>query len=85
MRQYRIGAPKLANILNNFLLKPSIYGLYGFSIFFSVIVIVKTAGFLVGTYSGFNVDYSDLDLSFIGFSLLFMVGILKNFQDHNKY
>ena len=80
----KISQTNSINILVGFVLKPVGAGLYGFSGFFLVIVISKYLGTVIGTINSFNVDISDVELSLLGFFFVFLINLLKNFQNFNR-
>jgi len=74
----------LSTILFQFILKPSASGLYGFASFFLIIVTSKYLGTLIGTMSSFNVDITDVQLSFLGFFFVFLINFLKSMQNYKS-
>ncbi len=61
-------------------------GMFGFSLFFTTIVISKYIGFLVKNSNEFVVDISDVILSLLGFILLWLIKLLENIKaaHHNN-
>ncbi len=57
-------------------------GLFGFAIFFTILLAVKLFSYLIGTYNYFAIELTDLELSSIGFVLLFLIRELENFKDN---
>lgn len=53
-------------------------GLYGFTLVFLVIIIVKLLSFLLGINEIFNLDFMDVLLSSMGFFFMSLIHILKN-------
>lgn len=76
IRNYSIG-----NIIQKFLVKPATAGLYGFTVFFTIILFSKYLGVLIGSYKSWHVDLSDVELSLLGFVFMFLINFLKNFQN----
>ena len=59
-------------------------GLFGFAIFFTVLLISKLLSSLIGETDVFRVDLSDVSLSFIGFVLTFLISFLKHFSQNEE-
>jgi len=66
--------------LKKYLIFPMRAGFYGFALVFSVILLLKLLSFLFGINEVFNLDIMDVMLSSVGFFLLFLIYILKNFH-----
>jgi hypothetical protein len=47
---------------------------------FSVILVLKLLSFLFGINEAFNLDLMDVMLSSVGFFLMFLIYVLKNFH-----
>jgi hypothetical protein len=58
--------------LKTYLLNPLSAGLVGFAVFFSLIMITKLFGYIIGTNETFNLALSDVIYSLTGF--LFVTG-----------
>lgn len=67
--------------LKKYLLFPIEAGCYGFYLVFSVILVSKLICLLLGFNDGFNLDLMDVILSLVGFFLMFLIDILKHFQE----
>ncbi len=65
----------------NHLLDPIKSGLFGFSIFITILIIVKLFSYTIGSYDYFAIEITDVELSFIGFVLLFLIRFLENFKE----
>lgn len=65
------------NLLKKYIFFPIKEGLYGFSIVFAVILLVKLLSFLLGLNESFNFDLMDILLSSVGFFFMFLVYFLK--------
>lgn len=76
----KIGGSNITGLLTDFLVKPAASGLYGFAVFLVIIIISKFLGHLIGSTGSFQVDISDVNLSFLGFFFLFLIRLLKNIQ-----
>lgn len=74
----------LSTFFSKFIIKPTAAGLYGFSSFFLIILVSKYLGTLIGSVATFKVDISDVQLSFLGFFLVFLIDLLKNFQERKS-
>jgi hypothetical protein len=61
-----------------FILDPLSNGLFGFALFFSILLLTKSLAVLLNVQQTFNVDFDDVTLSLIGFFLLFTIRILEN-------
>jgi hypothetical protein len=68
------------DLLFNYFLIPFRAGLYGFLIFFGILVITKLFGYMIGTQKIFLISSGDLLLSLIGFGPIFMIRLLVNFR-----
>jgi hypothetical protein len=64
-----------------YLLSPLKSGLFGFAMFFTILLIVKLFSYAIGTYNFFVIEISDIELSLIGFVLLFLIRELENFKE----
>lgn len=60
--------------------RPALAGLYGYAIFFTVLLLCKWIGCMIDSSNGFNVAVEDLLIAIIGFVLLFVIRLLENFQ-----
>ncbi len=65
-------------VVKKFLVEPFSNGLYGFALFFSVLLLTKLISVYLGVQDKFVVDFGDVILSLIGFVLLFLVKLLEN-------
>ena len=63
-----------------YIISPIKAGLYGFTLVFSIILIVKLFSFLIGTDEIFNLDLMDVMLSSMGLFFMSLIHILKNFN-----
>lgn len=66
--------------LKKYLIFPIKAGFYGFSLVFFIIFFLKLLSFLFGVNEAFNLDLMDVMLSSVGFFLMFLIYILKNFH-----
>jgi hypothetical protein len=71
---------KVISFILNFLVFPLRAGLFGFSAFFTTVLLVKYMGTLIDKNSLFLVDLTDIYLSSLGFFLIFTIRILENFK-----
>jgi len=55
-------------------------GLFGFALFFTILIISKYLSSLVGNIETFTVNISDVFLSLIGFVLTFLIALLQSFS-----
>ncbi len=69
------------NFVNNYIWAPIRSGLYGFAMFFTILLAVKLFSYIIGTYNFFAIELTDLSLSSIGFVLLFLIRELENFKE----
>ncbi len=67
--------------IKNHLLQPIKSGLFGFSIFITILILVKLFSYVIGTYNYLTIEITDIELSFIGFVLLFLIKFLENFKE----
>jgi hypothetical protein len=72
---------KFISFFLNFLFYPLRAGLFGFSAFFTTVLLVKYMGTLIDKNSLFLVDLTDIYLSSLGFFLIFTIRILENFRE----
>jgi len=66
--------------LKKYLIFPIKAGFYGFALVFSIILFLKLLSFLFGINEVFTLDLMDVMLSSVGFFLMFLIYILKNFH-----
>ncbi|MDX9923738.1 MAG: hypothetical protein RBS48_03155 [Ignavibacteriaceae bacterium] len=66
--------------LTNFLLRPILAGILGFVIFLVVLSLTKYLGSLLTTDVVFKIESNDFLLAAIGFVLLSLIEVLKNFR-----
>lgn len=59
-------------------------GLFGFAIFFTVLLLSKYLSSAIGNLDSFTVDLSDVLLSFIGFILTFLISFLGQISPKGK-
>ncbi len=64
-----------------YVISPVKSGLAGFAAFFSILMITKALGYLLGTQPTFNIIFDDVLLSSIGFVLVFLIRFLENLKD----
>jgi hypothetical protein len=62
----------LKESIKTYLLDPLSAGLAGFAVFFSIILVTKFFGFIIGSYDSFTPVVGDVVLSLVGF--LFVTG-----------
>ncbi len=65
-----------------FLLAPLSNGLFGFALFFTILLFTKLIAFWIGSIPVFNIDFDDILLSGIGFILMAIIKALENFQQN---
>ncbi len=68
----------------NHLVEPIKSGLFGFSIFITILIIVKLFSYAIGSYDYVTIEITDIELSFIGFVLLFLIRFLENFKEQES-
>ena len=68
--------------LTHFLLAPLSNGLFGFALFFTILLFTKLIAFWIGSIPVFNIDSDDILLSGIGFVLMAIIKVLENFQQN---
>lgn len=64
----------------NFFIGPVKYGIAGFSLLFSVLIILKLLFYLPGYNNFFEVNVMDVKLSMIGFGVVSFVKFIENFR-----
>ncbi len=77
-------SPDFFQILVNYIFNPIKFGLIGFSLAFTLLIIVKTFSYLLKYNSTFIVGINDVSLSFFGYLIVFMVRFLQNFKVTRK-
>ena len=55
-------------------------GVFGFFLFFLIIMIVKTISYWLGTINQFKIEFEDLLLSIIGLILMALIKILEELR-----
>lgn len=78
-KSIEIEKSKVIQILMNYGFYPLRAGLFGFSAFFTAVLIAKYIGVLVGSSVSFSVDLTDVFFSSMGFFLIFAIRFLENF------
>ncbi len=61
-----------------YVVEPLSAGLFGFALFFSILIITKLLAVLVNTIPEFTVDFNDVLLSLIGLVLMGLIKLLEN-------
>jgi hypothetical protein len=74
----------LFQLITNYILDPVKFGLVGFSLAFTLLIIVKTFSYLLKYDLIFSVDVKDVNLSLFGFLIVFLVRFLQNFKVTRK-
>jgi hypothetical protein len=69
---------QLLSSIKKYVLLPVKAGLYGFTLVFSVLVLLKLLSHLFGISEVLNLDLMDVMLSSVGFFFMFLLYILKN-------
>lgn len=67
-------------VITNFILDPIKFGLIGFSLAFTLLIIVKTFTYLLKYDQLFTVEIKDVSLSLVGFLVVFLVRFVQNFR-----
>lgn len=70
--------------ISNYIIHPLNEGFFGFGIFLAFLAGSKFISFLFGMIISFSIDEKDIILSSIGFICLFLIDILKNFEDRKN-
>jgi len=65
-------------IFRELLLRPLIAGLFGFSLFFTTVLICQIVGLLIGEEKILFVEISDVYFSLLGLGLAFLIRLLSN-------
>ncbi len=71
-------------IFLSYIVNPIKSGIFGFSAFFSILLVTKLFSYWIGTYDNFTVDLDDVILSVIGFILVFLIKFLENFKQEES-
>ncbi len=61
-----------------FFIEPVSNGLFGFALFFTILLLTKGLASILGIQKVFTIDFDDVILSSIGFILLFLIKLLEN-------
>lgn len=84
---HRIGVKKenkvnlnLTGVFKKYLLKPLTGGILGYLSFFTLLIISKYLGFLIGNSGSFKIDLIDLLISFLGFAFIFVIKLKENIK-----
>lgn len=65
---------------HNYFAAPVLSELYGYAMFFTVLLASKVLGALIGTKPQFNIDMDDVAMSALGFVFLFLIRFLKKYS-----
>jgi hypothetical protein len=68
----------LTGFIKKYLLKPFGGGILGYLFFFTLIIISKYLGYLIGNRDSFQIDITDLLLSLLGFAFIFVLKLKEN-------
>jgi hypothetical protein len=60
-------------LFQKYFLVPIIRGFIGYAGFFTLLIISKYLGYLIGNRSSFQIDFTDFLLSLLGFVFIFVV------------
>lgn len=71
---------KIRHKIFNFFFYPVKYGIAGFSLLFSVLIILKLLFYIPGYNNFFEVSIKDVKLSLIGFGVVSFVKFIENFR-----
>lgn len=78
-KSIEIEKSKVIQVLLSYGFYPLRAGLFGFSAFFTAVLIAKYIGVIVGSEVPFSVDLTDVLFSSMGFFLVFSIRMLENF------
>ncbi len=67
--------------ISEYVIAPVKSGLAGFAAFFSILILTKALGHLLGTQPTFEIVLDDVFLSSIGFILVFLIRLLENIKE----
>ena len=73
-------SPEFLQMFVNYIFEPIKFGLVGFSLAFTLLIIVKAFSYLLKYNSVFIIEIKDVNLSLFGFLIVFMVRFLQNFK-----
>ncbi len=68
----------LSASINVYLLNPIISGLYGFALFFTILLFVKIIMLVINSQEALLVDIEDVKMSFIGFFSFYGLSIIQS-------
>ena len=68
-------------VISNYVIRPLNEGFFGFGIFLTIVACSKLFSYMFGIIKSFTIDEKDIILSSIGFICLFLIDILKNFDN----
>lgn len=83
-REAESASTKKNSLLMNYVINPIKSGIFGFSAFFSILLVTKLFSYWIGTYDEFAIDLDDVLLSVIGFILVFLIKFLENFKQEES-
>jgi hypothetical protein len=76
-KEKRIG---FIELFRKYIIKPLTSGILGYFGFFTLLIISKYLGYLIGNRSSFQVDVTDFLLSLLGFAFIFIVKFRENIK-----
>ena len=65
---------------NKYFFSPFRSGLFGYSAFFSILILSKYFGYVIGNRELFIIDENDVLLSLIGFVFVFAFRLMENYR-----
>ena len=68
----------LKRFIKYYLLKPLLAGISGYLVFFTLLIISNYLGYLIGNRTSFQIDFTDLLLSLLGFVFIFIIRLKEN-------
>ena len=70
----------MKSTFRNFFVLPVSSGIFGFALFFTILLLTKFIAYGIGSIPKFIIDLDDVVLSLIGFVLMGLIKLLENFQ-----
>lgn len=74
------GQLSILESIKRLFLYPLRSGIFGFSMFFTILLTTKFISSVIGTVNEFSVEIDDVWISSIGFVLVFLIRFLENFK-----
>jgi hypothetical protein len=67
--------------IKKYLIKPVTGGILGYLGFFTLLMLSKYLGYLIGNRASFQIDITDLLISLMGFAFIFIIKLRENTKE----